>query len=209
MAAYTIVKERYIPKKTLRKPLNAFLGLGLVGVALYYFGTQFNSERIYEWLPLAGAAILGLFLLLGYAKSWPVPGSKEHRGKLEYVITENKLELQIYYSSLNKDREMIKEMSLTGVKAIEIVEERKNISGSYQITKTDVAGTSPIGSSQPSGTYVATENYNYTQVKKTLVLKPTNQQFEIPYNLISTIGVAEELNRTLYPERTGSPHCGI
>ncbi len=197
MSTYTVVREKYTPRKTFKKPLYVILGLGLVGLALYYFGTQFNSERVFEWLPLGCAASLGLFLLLGYVKSWPMPGSIAYWYKLEYVITENKSELQIYYSAHHQDRSMIKAMSLKGVTIIEIVSSSKKISGSYQSTTTDVAGTSPIGKTQPSGTYTTTQNYSYNQVKHILVLKPTEEQFEIPFSRILIEGVATELNKYL------------
>ncbi|GAB5416171.1 MAG: hypothetical protein Crog4KO_12450 [Crocinitomicaceae bacterium] len=180
----TVRKER--KAKTFKPKGFLYFGLAAIGVGCYYFFTQFNSERIEEWLPLGIILVVGLLLTIAHLKGSKFPGSEDFWMETEFVIDrENKL-FKINFSNSNG---VEKNQVTADISEVEHFEHRIDTS-SRTVKSSEVVHDPmqilPKGQASTTGTYVEITTKNYVERKVMLILQPSGAEIKLkstPENL--------------------------
>lgn len=194
MKIQTIVHESFTPAKKFTSGIYLLLGVGLTGIGIYYFATQFNSERIEEWLPLGLAVVIGLYFLFAYLGKWNLPNSKPLYKKSEYILNAETNMFYIYFTSTNADRKLQDSFSLVGVDSFEGREERKSKTSTYTEVVQDGSQSSALGKASLTGTYGSKKTVTYTETTQFLIFQPSGEEIEFSFNYSSLDRFVDELN---------------
>lgn len=189
-------KER--KSKTFAKKNYLFLGIALTAVGVYYFTTQFNSDRVEEWLPLGLIGGIGIVLIIANRLRLKLPGSKDFRASRKYFYDDVKKELQVIFESNTVSPKTDQTISLQGVTEVDVRVEESSRQVRETRVKHDPLKFTPLGQSSPTGTYTTTNTKTYNTRKVFLILMPSGEEVQLKnLNSVSANQLKERLNNSL------------